>query len=395
MRPLEGVRVLAFESFGAGPYGSMFLADLGAEVIKIENPHVGGDPSRHMGPVYLGENDSTYFQSFNLNKRSMTLDLKQEAGRAVLNKLVETADATMNNLRGDLAEKLGLTYAHLGQINPKIVCAHISAYGRDNHRNTRPGYDYLMQSESGFLSLTGEPGTPPARFGLSMVDFMTGTTCALGLVSALLAVQKGQPGRDVDLSLYDLALHQTSYPASWYLNEGIVTERLPRSSHPATAPNQLFEAKDGWIFVMCMKDSFWQRLLVVLKREDLAEDPRFDSMQARVKNRAELTEVLDPTFKQRTMDEWVADLCDLIPVAPVYDLGRALDNPFAAEVEMVREVPHPERADMRLLGNPLKIDGQRLPAEPCQALGADTDVLLEELGFSEDERSSLRAKGAV
>ena len=177
------------------------------------------------------------------------------------------------------------------------MCAHISAYGRDNERNTRPGYDYLMQSEAGFLSLTGEPGTPPARFGLSMVDFMTGTTCALGLVSALLAVHKGEPGRDVDLSLFDLALHQTSYPASWYLNGGIVTERLPRSSHPSTAPNQLFQASDGWIFVMCMKESFWQRLLVAIERQDLADDAHFATMDDRVKHRDDLTEALDPTFK--------------------------------------------------------------------------------------------------
>ncbi len=160
--PLAGLRVLTFENFGAGPFGSMYLADLGAEVIKIESREQGGDATRSMGPFFLGEHDSHFFQTFNLNKKSVALNLKHAEGREAFRRLVRTADVVMNNLRGDQPEKLGIDYATLGRVNPRILCAHLSAYGRDNERRGWPGYDYLMQAEAGYLHLTGEPGTPPA-----------------------------------------------------------------------------------------------------------------------------------------------------------------------------------------------------------------------------------------
>ena len=183
--PLSGLRVLTMEQFGAGPFGSMYLADMGAEVIKIENPATGGDASRSMGPNYLGEHDSEYFQSLNIYKKSMTLNLKTAQGREVLARLAAVSDVVMNNMRGDQPGKLGLDYATLGPHNPRLICAHLSAYGRDNDRTGWPGYDYLMQAEAGFFSVTGEPGTPPARFGLSVVDFLTGITTAFAVVAAL------------------------------------------------------------------------------------------------------------------------------------------------------------------------------------------------------------------
>ena len=242
--PLQGLRILAVEQYGAGPYGSMHLADLGAEVIKIESPP-GGDVSRGTGPYFLGEGDSLFFQTFNLNKRSLRLDLKAAEGREVFERLVGTADAVLNNLRGDQPVKLGLDYARLGKLNPKVVCAHLSAYGRDNERAAWPGYDYLMQAEAGFMALTGEPDAPPARFGLSMVDFMTGTTMSLGLLAAVIGAMRTGLGRDVDVSLFDVALHQLSYPASWYLNQQHETTRLPRSAHPSTVPCQVYKTADG------------------------------------------------------------------------------------------------------------------------------------------------------
>lgn len=212
--PLKGVRILTLEQFGAGPYGSMMLADLGADVLKVENPFTGGDASRGMGPHYLGENDSHYFQTFSLNKRSVGLSLKTPEGREAFHALVRNADAVLNNFRGDQAEKLGLDYAALGQVNERVVCAYISAYGRDNDRKSWPGYDYLMQAEAGWMQLTGEPGAPPARYGLSIVDFLTGTTAALALVAALVGAGRSGRGQDVDVSLFDVALHQLSYPGT-------------------------------------------------------------------------------------------------------------------------------------------------------------------------------------
>ena len=195
MRPLAGIRVLTFEAFGAGPFGSMYLADLGAEVIKVESRALGGDATRSMGPYFLGPNDSHFFQTFNLNKKSVTIDLKTAAGQEVFRRLAASASAVMNNLRGDQPRKLGLDYAALGAVNPRIVCAHLSAYGRDNERESWPGYDYLMQAEAGYLHLTGEPGSPPARMGLSIIDFMTGITTALALLAFVGLGWAGRSGR--------------------------------------------------------------------------------------------------------------------------------------------------------------------------------------------------------
>ena len=196
MKPLEGMRVLTLEQFGAGPYGSMFLADLGAEVIKIENAATNGDAARHVGPHFLGPNDSQYFQTWGSNKKSITLDLKTEGGQQAFRSLAASSEAIVNNLRGDQPEKLGLDYRSLEPVNPAIVCLHISAYGRDNARKSWPGYDYLMQAEAGWLSVTGEPDGPPARMGLSVVDYSTGTTCALALLAGLRLPHAGRGRAD-------------------------------------------------------------------------------------------------------------------------------------------------------------------------------------------------------
>jgi crotonobetainyl-CoA:carnitine CoA-transferase CaiB-like acyl-CoA transferase len=393
--PLTGIRVLVLENFGAGPFGSMYLADLGAEVIKVESHAQGGDATRGMGPYFLGEHDSHFFQTFNLNKKSVALDLKHPGGQDAFRRLVRTADVVMNNLRGDQPGKLGLDYATLGSINPRILCAHLSAYGRDNERRGWPGYDYLMQAEAGYLYLSGEPGTPPSRMGLSIVDFMTGITTAVAVLASLVGVLKSGRGHDIDVSLFDVALHQLSYPGSWYLNEGHRTERLPRSSHPSAVPVQLFRTRDGWIFVMCMTDKFWQALCGVLGNEDLARDARFADARARRANRDTLTTILDAEFERETTADWLARLQGRLPAAPVYDLPQALDNPYAHAVGMVRALPHPARAGFRVLANPIKLGGERLPSRRAPALGEHTDALLGEAGLSSEEIAALRASGAA
>ena len=393
--PLAGLRVLTFENFGAGPFGSLYLADLGAEVVKVESREQGGDATRAMGPFFLGPHDSHFFQTFNLNKKSVALNLKHPAGRAAFQRLARTADVVMNNLRGDQPEKLGLDYATLGPVNPKLVCAHLSAYGRDNDRRGWPGYDYLMQAEAGYLHLTGEPGTPPARMGLSIIDYMTGITTATAILARLVGVMKTGRGGDVDVSLFDVALHQLTYPGNWYLNEGHRTERLPRSSHPSAVPVQLFPTADGWIFVMCMTDKFWQALTDALGRSDLATDARFATAVARRKHRDELTSVLDLAFQRESTRHWLDRLQGLLPAAPVHDLAQALDNPYARSIGMVRELPLPSRANFRVLANPIKLDGERLPARPAPGLGEHTDELLREAGYDADAIVALRAQGAA
>ena len=393
LKPLAGIRLLAIEQFGAGPYGSMYLAELGAEVIKIENRATGGDPSRQSGSVTLADDDSAYFQAFNLAKKSVTLNLKSDEGRALFHELVKTSDVVWNNLRGSQPAKMGLDYAALKAVKPDIVCTHISAYGRDNDRADWPGYDYLMQAECGFLSVTGEPGTPPSRFGLSMIDFMTGVVAALGCVSALLA-RSSQGGRDVDISLFDVALHQTTYPGTWYMNHGIETGRVARSAHPYNTPVQLYKTEDGWIFIMCMTDKFWGLLLERTGHTELADDPRFNSMAGRAENRDALTEVLDNVFQTAGTDHWFNVLQTYIPVAPVYDLPNALDNPFVSSIGMIQTMNHRKFGDYRGLSNPIKIGNERLPTDCGAGLGANNDDILGgELGVENLE--DLAAQGVI
>jgi crotonobetainyl-CoA:carnitine CoA-transferase CaiB-like acyl-CoA transferase len=371
--PLAGVRVLAVEQYGAGPFGSLHLADLGAEVIKIESPE-GGDVSRATGPHFLGPDDSQFFQTFNRNKKSVVLDLKSTAGRAGFERLVAGADVVLNNLRGDQPAKLGLTRAALAPKNPRIVCGHLSAYGRDNERAAWPGYDYLMQAECGFMDLTGEPEGPPSRMGLSIVDYLSGVTLAVGLLAALVGALKTGQGRDVDVSLFDVALFQLTYPATWYLNGGHRTTRLARSAHPATVPCQLFATADGHVMVMCMTPKFWDLLAAQIGDAALGE-PRFADVAARRANKAELIALLDAHFARRSTKAWIDALAGKIPIAPVYDLAAALDNPFAHARGLVQTLPHPQAPDFRLLANPILLDGQRLPGQVCSALGADGAAL--------------------
>lgn len=385
--PLQGLRILAVEQYGAGPYGSMHLADLGAEVIKIESPP-GGDVSRATGPYFLGEGDSLFFQTFNLNKRSLRLDLKAAEGREVFEKLVASADAVLNNLRGDQPGKLGLDYATLSKLNPKIVCAHLSAYGRDNERAAWPGYDYLMQAEAGFMALTGEPDAPPARFGLSMVDFMTGTTMSMGLLAAIIGAMRTGQGTDVDVSLFDVALHQLSYPATWYLNEGHRTERLSRSAHPSTVPCQVYRTADGWVMVMCMLEKFWQTFVEGIGNPGWAAEPRFANFAERRKVREELTVLVDAILGTQPTAHWTQLFAGRIPIAPVLDIAQALDNPYVRDVDMLQDVAHAS-GNQRLLRNPIKLDGQRLSGNACPPLNADADALLRELGYNDADRARL------
>ncbi len=370
MCPLEGLRILSVEAYGAGPYGTGLLAHLGAEVIKVENAATGGDISRLVGPYRLGDEDSEFFQSLNANKKSIALDLKSTEGKDRFHRLLRDADALANNLRGDQPAKLGLRYEDLKEVNERLVCAHLSAYGRDNERASWPGYDYLMQAECGFLSLTGEPDGPPARFGLSMVDFHTGTMMALGLVSAVMKARSTGKGCDIDVALYDTALHQLSYPAVWYLNEGFETIRLSRSSHPSVIPSQLFRTADGWLFVMCQTPKFWLTFCQELDHPEWVTDARFESPSRRLENRETLQELIDDHLAEQTTADWVAQLSGKVPVAPVYGLAAALDNPFAKEIGMISTVEHEAKPQgLRLLSCPMRINGDRPASSRAPNIG--------------------------
>ena len=368
--PLAGVRILAVEQYGAGPYGTQLLSELGAEVIKIEPLETGGDVSRSTGPFFLGANDSEFFQTFSRSKKSITLNLKSDEGRADFHRLVASADSVANNLRGNQARKLGLTYDALKAIKPSIVCAHLSAYGRDNSRESWPGYDYLMQAECGFLSLTGEPGSPPTRFGLSMVDFMTGSVFAVGLLAGIVKARAEGIGADIDVSLFDVALHQLSYPAVWHMNEGFEATRLARGAHPSIAPSQLVRTRDGWGFLMCQTSKFWESFCDIAGKSHLKADPRFCSMEARRTNLPALAEEIDAIFAEHDTKWWSERLAGVIPFSAVNSVAEAISNPFIQEIGMTDRIEHPAKPDgLAMLACPIKVDGQRVPGRRAPALG--------------------------
>jgi crotonobetainyl-CoA:carnitine CoA-transferase CaiB-like acyl-CoA transferase len=308
---------------------------------------------------------------------------------------VAGADAVFNNLRGSQPGKLGLTYAALAPHNPRIVCGHLSAYGRSGSRADWPGYDYLLQAECGYVAVTGEPESPPARMGLSVVDHLTGLTAALGLLAAITGARRDGKGCDVDVSLYDTAIHQTTYPAAWYLNHGTETTRLPRSAHPSIAPSQLFPTADGWLFVMCQTQRFWEKLCERLGVPDLAADPRFATQAARRDNRAALSAALDAIFTTRATADWMAVLAGTVPAAPVLDMDEALRNDFLHERGGVQAMPHPVLGQLHLLADPIRIDGQPLPARAAPALGADGAAVLADAGFTEAEIAALQRDAVI
>ena len=387
MKPLQGVRIVSVEQYAAGPYGTMLLAGMGADVIKVENASSGGDPARYTGPHMLGPADSQYFQTWNLGKKSVALDLKSTEGRRQFERLVLSADAVVNNLRGDQAGKMGLDYAALGKLKPSLVCLHITAYGRNNERAARPGYDYMMQAESGIMSLTGEPGGPPSRTGgPSMIDYATGLTAMVGLLGAMLGAARTGKGCDVDVCLHDVALHQLGYAATWFLNTGEVQTQQPRSGHFSVAPVQTVPTADGWIFVMCMTQKFWEAMIGAIGRSDLQADPRFSDNPSRFRNREALTDLLDAEFLKHPTQHWLDVLSDVLPVAPVNDIGQALTTPFVQGTGMVQSTPHPQAGELRVMASPIKIDGERPRPGVCSPMGADNEAVLGEPATAGDPR---------
>ena len=392
--PLRGLRLITIEQYGAAPFGTMYLADLGAEVIKIENHHSGGEMGRHVVP-YSENGDSLFFQTFSCNKKCVALDLQSPAGHQVLERLVAGSDALINNLRGDLPAKLGLDYAALGPIKADIVCVHLSAYGRDNERAAWPGLDYVMQAEAGYLSMTGEPDSPPTRMGLSIVDFMAGLTAALALLAGVMGARSSGKGQDYDASLFDVAMGNLSYPATWHLNEGFEPVRMPRSGHPSLVPSEMYKTADGWIFIMTNKANFWPRLCQALEKPEWIDDPHMLDFQARLDNREEVVRRLESVIVTRSTDAWLERLHGKLPCAPVNDVKSALASEFAVAQRSVQGVPHPTRGEVKMVRQPILIDGAVAPRRAARALGADTAEILSQAGYSDSEIATLEADDVI
>jgi crotonobetainyl-CoA:carnitine CoA-transferase CaiB-like acyl-CoA transferase len=393
---LAGLRILAPTQLGAGPFGLMFLADLGAEVVKIENPATDGDEARTVPPFNdPAAHDGLYFQALNRGARSLTLNLRHPDGRALLHRLVPRFDALFNNLRGDQTETLGLDYATLGSLNPRLVCCSLSGFGRTGPRRDEPAYDYLLQAYAGFMSLTGEPDAAPTKCGVSIVDFSGGILAALALMVGLHQARATGRGCDVDVSLLDTALTMLNYMAAWSLDRGWQPVRHPGGAHQSLVPSQTFRTADGWLVVMVMKEKFWQRLVERLELPALAEDARFRAFADRLANRAALVDVLGARFRERTTAIWLERLRGIVPVAPVYTVDEALADPQVEAREMVVEVEHPVFGVLRQIGSPIKIPGVRPDYRPASALGADTDAVLAEVGVDAADRARLRRDGVI
>ena len=395
--PLDGVRIVSVEQYGAGPFGTLQLADLGAEVIKLENAAEGGDVGRSVrhpdDPLAAG--DSLFHQAFNRNKRSITLNLKHPKGRALYHRLIATADVAFNNLRGDLPDKLGLTYDALRAVNERIVCVHLSAYGRANERAGWPGYDYLMQAECGYLSVTGEPGGPPSRLGLSLVDLSSGLQAAIAMLAGILGARASGKGGDYDISLFDAAIANLAYVGAWYLTAGVKTGRATRSSHPNLTPSQLYRTRDGWIFIMCNKEKFWPALCTAIGRPELAAEPDFASFAERLRNRDRLTELLDEALIAHTTPEWLARFAGTVPAAPVHDIAGALDAPFTRSTGQIVSYDAPDGTTVTTTGPAIRLPGTAPLTRAAPSLAGDLDAVMTELGIDPAELEALKAEGVV
>jgi crotonobetainyl-CoA:carnitine CoA-transferase CaiB-like acyl-CoA transferase len=392
--PLAGVRVLDVSQVMAGPFASMLLGDMGADVVKIEPPG-GGDQSRGAMGFRLKGTDSLGFINMNRNKRSVALNLKSDAGRRVFYKLVENVDILVENYRPGAARKLGIDFATLKAINPRLVYASISGFGQTGAWRQRPGYDLIAQAMSGIMSVTGDPQGPPAKAGVPVADIGCALFAVYGILSAYIACQRSGQGQHVDASLFEAGIAFSIWDISEFWGTGKVPTKLGTANR-MSAPYQAVCASDGYFVIGANNNRLWRSLCELIGRGDLASDPRFANIADRLANRAALIEELESVFVTRPVDEWVERMLAVgIPASPILDYAQALDNEHSRERQLVMEIDHPVEGKVRAIGFPVKLSAtpQQVRLAP-PLLGADTEAILEELGIDADARAMLAADGA-
>lgn len=395
---LSGVSVLDFTRILAGPYCTMLLGDLGAEVLKIEPPK--GDDSRYWGPPFV-DGESAYFLAVNRNKKSLTLDLKIPEALAIVLSLADQSDVVIENFRPGTMERLGLGYQALRARNRRLVYCSISGYGQSGPLRERPGYDAVIQGEGGWMGLTGEPRGMPMKVGASLADIFTGMMAGEGILAALYRREKTGEGDFIDVALFDSVVSTLCYQAQGFLMTGETPKRLG-NRHSSLTPYETFATADGQVIVGVGNDSLWKRFVRAVEDPSL-EDPRYEVNVSRVAHYHELKARLDPLFASRTTGEWVALLEDAgIPVGRVRDLREVFSNPQIEPREMRIEVDHPKLGKLPLTGNPIKVGGPgpspkgegRARHQPPPMLGEHTESILgERLGIDQETLRALRAKG--
>ena len=395
MRPLADIRILSLEQYGAGPFGTLHLADLGAEVIKVEDPRVGGDVGRYV-PPYANEEDSLFFEAFNRNKKSISIDLLTPEGRAVFEDLVKVCDVVYSNLRGDVPAKMKITYNDLKHLNPKIVCCSLTGFGMTGPRSSEPGYDYILQGLAGWMDLTGEPDGPPTKSGLSMVDYSGGFVAAISLLAGVHAARRDGVGMDCDLSLYDAAIGMLTYPGVWHMNAGFTPVRTHHSAHPSLVPFQAFEASDGWIIIGCAKEKFWQRLTEVIGKPEWATDPRFITFADRQRNATALLPMLEEIIRHRTVDQWLSVLYPAsIPCGPINDVAQAMLEPHTIARNLIFETEHPRYGTIKNLASPVKVGIEAVTHRRAPQRNENFDEVMSGLlKYSPEKIASLGDAGA-
>jgi formyl-CoA transferase/CoA:oxalate CoA-transferase len=396
VRLFEGVRVLDLSRMLAGPYGSMLLADQGAEVIKVEEPD-GGDPMRVMGPPFLPDGESAYFLSINRNKKSLALDLAGDAGRRVFHDLVANADVVWENFRPGVMERLGCDYATLSAINPALVMCSISAYGQDGPYRDWPAFDLALQAMGGAMSITGERGGPPVRMGLPMGDLAGGLFGAFAVAGALFRRARSGRGAHIDLSLLDCQVSLLSYLAQYFWADGNVPRPLG-SAHSSVVPYQALATRDGHLIVAIFAEKFWAAFCRAVERPEWTADPRFATNRDRVANRGALMPLVERLFRERTTAEWLARLQMAgVPATPIQSVDRVLTDPQVHHRRMVVGVEHPRHGRLPTLGTPVKVDGAMdLGVTAAPRLGQHTDAILGELlKYSGECVAALRQQGVI
>ena len=375
--PLEGLRVIDLTRMLAGPYATLILADLGADVVKVEEPRLG-DPTRHNIPKVGGE--STYFMAINRGKRSIALDLKSEEGRSALSELIKTADVVIENFRPGVMKKLGFAYEDLNRLNPEVILCSISGYGQTGPLRDKISFDLVNQAMAGTMSVTGEPGRPPVRVGLPAGDLGGGIFAAFGVLATLYGRRRSGKGAHIDLGLHDILVSLLGYVGQLYFTTGEVPGPVG-SGHHHIAPYRAIKAKDGYFIVAAFTQIFWLKFVDAIGRPELKDDSRFSDITARKHNMNDLYEIVLPIFREKTVDEWLEIFAKGdVPSARVNTVGEALECEHAASRDIVFEYEHPTLGLTKTVGTPFRFDGQTLRSPlPPPLLGEHTDEVLGEI----------------